>query len=86
MLREFKYLFFLLVIFFFLFFSLKYYFSDDNEKNFYRSLSLLDKKIKIYEENLILLKNNTENVIEYVEYNKEKKSKKYSFMELLYNE
>ena len=50
----------------------------------YRSLNLLDKNIENIEKNLILLKNNTENIIENVEYNKDNKTKKYSFWELLY--
>ncbi len=72
-----------MVIFFFLFFTLRYYFSDENNKKNYRSLNLLDKNI---EKDLILLKNNTENIIENVEYNKDKKTKKYSFWELLYQD
>ena len=74
-----------MVIFFFLFFSLRYYFSDENQKRSYRSFNLLDKKIEESEENLILLKNNTDNIIENVESYKSKKTKKYSFWKLLYN-
>ena len=83
MIKELKYLFFIMVIFFFLFFTLRYYFSDENNKKNYRSLNLLDKNI---EKDLILLKNNTENIIENVEYNKDKKNKTYSFWELLYSD
>ena len=86
MIKEFKYLFFLLIIFFFLIFTLRYYFSDENQKNSYRSINLLDKKIKNLEKNLVLLKNNTQNIIEKVEINKDKKVKKYSFWELLFND
>ena len=85
MIKEFKYLFFLLVIFFFIFFSVRFYFSDENIKNSYRSTSLLDKKIKETENNLVLLKNDTENIIEFVEYKNNKKTKKYFFWKLLYN-
>jgi len=86
MIKELKYLFFLLVIFFFIFFSVRFYFSDENIKNFYRSTSLLDKKIKETENNLVLLKNDTENIIEFVEYKNNNKIKKYSFWKLLYND
>ena len=86
MIKELKYLFFLLVIFFFIFFSVRFYFSDENIKNSYRSTSLLDKKIKETENNLVLLKNDTENIIEFVEYKNNKKTKKYSFWKLLYND
>ena len=86
MIKELKYLFFLLVIFFFIFFSVRFYFSDENIKNSYRSTSLLDKKIKETENNLVLLKNDTENIIEFVEYKNNNKTKKYSFWKLLYND
>jgi len=86
MLKELKYLFFLIIIFFFIFFTLKYYFSDQNYKKTYRSIQLIDKKIKFSEKDLILLKNNTDNIIEHVEYRKDKKTKKYSFWELIYND
>jgi len=86
MIKEFKYLFFLLIIFFFLIFTLRYYFSDENQKNSYRSINLLDKKIKNLEKNLVLLKNNTQNITEKIEINKDKKVKKYSFWEILFND
>ena len=86
MIKELKYLFFVIVIFFFLFFTIRFYFSDENQKNTYRSINILDKKIKKTEKDLILLKNNTENIIEYVENLDNKKTKKYSFWKLLYND
>tara|TARA_B100001769_G_scaffold253810_1_gene229162 strand:- start:250 stop:513 length:264 start_codon:yes stop_codon:yes gene_type:complete len=86
MIRELKYLFFLIVIFFFIFFTVRFYFSDENYKNSYRSISQLDDTIKESEKDLILLKNNTENIIEFVEYKNNKKTKKFSFWELLYND
>ena len=85
MIKELKYLIFLLIIFFFIFFSVRFYFSDANLKKSYRSTSLLEKNIKESEYNLILLKNDTENIIEFVEYKNNKKMKKYSVFELLYN-
>ena len=42
-------------------------------------------KIKQSENNLILLKNDTENIIEFVEYKNNKKTKKFSFWDLIYN-
>ena len=86
MIKELKYLFLFLVIFFFLLFNLKYYFSDANKKNSYRSINLLDEKIKNFENNLILLENNTKNIIEKAELNKDKINKKYSFWKLLFND
>ena len=73
MIKELKYLFYIIVIFFFTFFIARYYFSDENYKKSYRSISLLDEKIKETENNLILLKNDTENIIEFVEYKNKKK-------------
>ena len=86
MIKELKYLFFLIVIFLFLFFSLRYYFSDHNNKNSYRSLSNVDKSIEKTKNNLTFLKNNTDYIIEFVEYKNTKKIKKYSFWKLLYND
>jgi len=86
MIKELKYLIFILVIFFFIFFTVRFYFSDENIKNSYRSSSILDEKIKETENNLILLMNDTENIIEFVEYKNSKKTKKFSFWDLLYND
>ena len=85
MIKELKYLFFLIVIFFFLFFTLRFYFSDDNYKNSYRAISKIDENLSNTQNNLFILKNDTDNIIEYVEY-KNKNTKKYSFWELLYND
>ena len=86
MIKELKYLFFIVVIFFSIFFTVRHYFSDDNKKNFYRSTSLIEQKIEEIEKDLILLKNNTENIIEFVEYKNNKEKKNYSFWKLLYND
>ena len=67
------------------FLKLAIYFSDDNYKKSYRAVSSIDKKISSNENNLFILKNDTDNIIEYVEY-KNKNTKKYSFWELLYND
>jgi hypothetical protein len=79
MLKELKYLFFLLVIFIFFFFVFKYYFSDNNKKKTYRSLKNINEKIINYSQNLVLLKNNTNNIVEYVEKSSNKNKKKYNF-------
>ena len=83
MLKEIKYLIFLLIIVIFLFLTGKYYFSDLNKKNSYRSLNNIDKKIKIYAEKLPVLKNDTKNIIEYVEQSNNKKKKKFNFWKLI---
>ena len=85
MIKELKYLFFLIFIILFLFLSLKHYFSDDNKKNSYRSLKLIDKKISKYSQNVVLLKNNTSNIVEYVERTVNKDKKDYNFWKLINN-
>ena len=83
MLKELKYLFFLFIISVFLFFSLKYYFSENNKKNSYRTLKLVDEKISNYSKNLILLKSDTINIVEYVEKTIDKNKKNYNFWKLI---
>jgi capsule polysaccharide export protein KpsE/RkpR len=85
MLKEIKYLVFIIVIFFFLFISAKYYFSDENKKNSYRSLKSINDKILNYTNNLPTLEDDTNNVVEYVQQNQNKKKKKYNFWKLLEN-
>ena len=86
MLKEIKYLIFITIISLFLFFTGKYYFSDENIKNSYRSYQNIDKKIKIYSKKLPLLKNDTQNVIEYVKQTDKQKKKKFNFWKLLKND
>ncbi len=83
MFKEIKNLLFIFIICLFLFLTGKYYFSDANKKNSYRSLLTIDEKIKIYEEKLTVLENDTQNIIEYVEQSNIKKKKKFNFWELL---
>ena len=87
MLKELKYFFYISIIFFFLFFTGRYYFSDINKKISYRSINGISKKIDNFSENLETLKSDTENIIEYVENNKDenKKKRKYYFWELFTN-
>ncbi len=86
MLKEIKYLIFVAIIIIFLFFTGRYYFSNDNIKNSYRSYKNINQKIKDYSKNLPLLKNDTENVIEYVKQTDKKKKKKFNFWKLLEND
>ena len=86
MLKEIKYLIFIVIIALFIFFTGKYYFSNENIKNSYRSFKNIDQKIKDYSKNLPLLKNDTENIIEYVKQTDQKKKKKFNFWKLLEND
>ena len=85
MIKELKYFFFILVIFLFFFIIFKYYFSDTNIKNSYRSLNKIDSNIEIFSQNLLLLKNDTDNVTEYVEKTIDKNKKNYNFWKLINN-
>jgi|TARA_B110000037_G_scaffold192128_1_gene226136 hypothetical protein len=83
MIKELKYLFFLIFISIFSFLSLKYYFSDDNKKNSYRSLQLVDEKISNYSNNLILLKSDTVDIVEYKKKTLDKNKRNYNFWKLI---
>tara|TARA_B100000787_G_scaffold61943_1_gene45459 strand:- start:1211 stop:1474 length:264 start_codon:yes stop_codon:yes gene_type:complete len=85
MIKELKYLLFLLVISLFFFLSLKYYFSDDNKKNSYRSYKQINKRITNYSQNIILLKSDTTNIVEYIEKTINKNKKNYNFWKLINN-
>ena len=82
MIKELKNLFYILIIFFSLFYISKYYFSDNYKKKFYRTLSLLKNDVNKDNINLIILKSDTENIIEPMA-NTSKKKRKYYFWELL---
>ena len=86
MLKEIKYLIFVVIIILFLFFTGKYYFSNENIRKSYRSYKNIDEKIKVYSKNLPLLKNDTDNIIEYVKQTDKKKKKKFNFWKLLEND
>ena len=63
----------------------KYYFSDDNRKESYRSLKKIDEIIIKYSKNLILLNNDTNEIVEYVEKSTAKDKKNYNFWKLITN-
>jgi hypothetical protein len=85
MLKELKYFLYLFVIILFFFISLRYYFSDDNKKNSYRSFKQVDEKIINYSQNIILLKSDTIDIVEYVEKTIDKNKKNYNFWKLINN-
>jgi hypothetical protein len=85
MIKELKYFLFVLTIFIFFFSIGKYYFSDQNKKNSHRSINKLEQQIDKFTDNLVILKNDTKNIIEYMENDNNKEKKKYYFWELLSN-
>ena len=84
--KELKYFFYVSTIVGFLIFVGTYYFSDNNKKNSYRSTKLYDSKIIEYNNELLILESDTEDIIEYVENNLNKDKKKYKFWELFNND
>ena len=84
--KELKYFFYVSTIVGFLIFVGTYYFSDNNKKNSYRSTKLYDSKIIEYNNELLILGSDTEDIIEYVDNNLNKDKKKYKFWELFNND
>ena len=84
--KELKYLLYVVTILGFLIFAVSYYFSDKNKKNSYRSIIQYDSKITKYNNKLLKLESDTENIIEYVDNNLNKDKKKYKFWELFSND
>jgi hypothetical protein len=85
MIKELKFFFYILVIILTFFLTLNYYFSDDNRKKSYRSLKKIDEIIIKYSKNLILLNNDTNEIVEYVEKSADKDKKNYNFWKLITN-
>jgi len=83
MLKEIKYFIFFITISLFIFFSIKFYISDENKKKTFRTLSLIDKNIEVYETKLPILSNDTDNIVEYLNNEDSSNKKKYKFWELL---
>ena len=86
MIKELKYLFYTIIIILFFFTAIKFYISDNNKKTSYRKSLLIEKNIEDEAKNLPLLKNDTENIIEYVESTVNKDKKKFYFWDLLKND
>ena len=82
MIKEIKYLFFIIVIFLSLFLTLRFYFSETNIKKSYKVLNEIDQNTNIDENNLIILNNDTDNIIDYVNQKIESKDDKFKFWEL----
>jgi hypothetical protein len=86
MVKELKYLFYIFIISLFIYFSLKYYLSDEYKKKSFRLLKLNNEKVYNYSKNLILLSNNTNNIVKYVEKTFDENKKNYNFWKLINND
>ena len=85
MLKKIQNIFYLLLFFVFITLTISFYFSDQNIKETNKSRSIYAVKLNYYTQNLPLLKNDTNNIIEYkndVEIYKKKK-KNYKFWSLI---
>ena len=67
----------------FLFFTIKFYFSDENKKHSFRMINQIDNKIKNYSEKLPVLKDDTLDIIEYIDQIDQKKKNKFNFLKLI---
>ena len=85
MIKELKIVFFILVIIFFLIFTGRFYFSDKNKKNTFKSINNINSKISIFSKNLIVLRSDTNDIIEHIENENNHDKQKYYFLELLKN-
>ena len=82
MLKEIKNFIYVFSIILFFFLTIKFYFSEINIKNTYRNMNYKDENININELDLKVLKNNTVDIIEYVD-NQLDEEEEYKFWELL---
>ena len=80
MLKEVKYIVYLFTIFFFIFFVIKFYLSENNIKKSNKVIIQYQKKIDKKFNNLPIIKNDTNDIIEYtneIEIFKNKKQRKF---------
>ena len=86
MIKEIKYFAYIAIILIFLFLLLKFYFSDEYEKNYYKNLNNQNNILQKESKKLTTLQNNTINIIEYIDTNKNKSKKNYQFWKLIEND
>ena len=82
MIKEIKYFIYIFTIILFIFLTIKFYLSETNIKNTNRSINYKDENININDLDLKVLKNNTVDIIEYVD-NQLDDEEEYKFWELL---
>ena len=82
MIKEIKYFIYIFTIILFFFLTIKFYLSETNIKNTYRSINYKDENININDLDLKVLKNNTVDIIEYVDIQLDDEEE-YKFWELL---
>ena len=85
MLKKIKNIFYLSSFFIFIILTISFYFSDQNIRETNKSRSLYSVELNNNTQNLPLLKNDTNNIIEYIDDIEvyKKKKKKYTFWDLI---
>ena len=85
MLKKLKNIFYLGSFFIFIFLITRFYFSDQNIRETNKSRSFYSVELNSNTQNLPLLKNDTNNIIEYIDDIEvyKKKKKKYTFWDLI---
>ena len=85
MLKKIRNIFYLASFFIFIILTTRFYFSDQNIRETNKSRSFYSAKLNSNTQNIPLLKNDTSNVIEYIDDIEiyKKKKKKYKFWDLI---
>lgn len=83
MFREIKYLLYIITIFIFIFFIIRFYLSETYEKKFFKSYNLVEKENSFKISDLVILEDDTKNIIEYTDIDTNEEKNKYKFWKLL---
>ena len=80
--EDFRYVLIIFFILIFFFLTIKYYLSDEHKKKYYRTVNEINNNLSIDDQNIPILKNDTQDIITYVD-DKNEKTKPFSFWKLL---
>tara|TARA_Y100000741_G_C17772426_1_gene362156 strand:+ start:24 stop:281 length:258 start_codon:yes stop_codon:yes gene_type:complete len=84
MIKELKYLVYIFFILIFFFLILKYYFSEKYEKKYFKKTIYFEKNLNINLSELVILKNDTNNIIVFENlFNEDNNKKKITFWSLI---
>ena len=84
MIKELKYLVYIFFILIFFFLILKYYFSEKYEKKYFKKINYFEKNLNINLSELVILKNDTNNIIVFENlFNEDNNKKKRTFWSLI---
>ena len=77
MIKELRYVLIIFFILIFFFLTIKYYLSDEHKKKYYRTVNEINNNLSIDDQNIPILKDDTQDIITYVD-DKNEKTKKLS--------